>query len=362
VGRVDVVRIHIDGHGEIEKNQCYDDDILIARPQAHRTYINSASWFLNPRSNYPHGIGVGQPELQRVLELSENAQIIWFFKLRTANMFPRWEWPGSVVDVDDVPSLFERSVLETSRMRSERLRTLMRLWSWRRRERLLGERFTALTVCSEADRQYLRRLGVRAPMHVAPNAFERPNTVPVRIPCVPPRIGFMGVLDHEPNLLGIQWFVRHCWPQVKREVPDARLRLVGRYSDGPLKPRGTDVDGLGWVDDPTAEMATWSTMVVPIHIGAGTRGKIAHAFSQKCPVVSTPLGAHGYEPCDGHNMFLAGSADAFAAACVKAIRRPAAAALLAERAWQQYLDRWTWDAVNPYVWSAAEDCLRAQSR
>lgn len=79
------------------------------------------------------------------------------------------------------------------------------------------------------------------------------------------------------------------------------MRIVGPGSNGPCKPLAPDVDGLGWVKDPADEIRTWSAMAVPIGIGAGTRGKVAQAFSQKCPIVSTSLGAYGYGPVDGYN-------------------------------------------------------------
>jgi glycosyltransferase involved in cell wall biosynthesis len=125
-----------------------------------------------------------------------------------------------------------------------------------------------------------------------------------------------------------------------------------------LQPKGADIDGLGWLDDADQEMATWSAMAVPVHFGAGTRGKIAHAFAAKCPVISTALGAYGYEVQDGNEIFVADSADAFADACIRTIREPEAAAAMAQRAWQQFLNKWTWDAIRPHVWAAAEDVLR----
>jgi glycosyltransferase involved in cell wall biosynthesis len=201
-------------------------------------------------------------------------------------------------------------------------------------------------------------LGVSAPIHVIPNGFERPMTTPVRKPETPPRIGFIGILDYEPNREGIEWFVKGCWPVIKKTLPDARLRLIGRHRDGVLKPTGDNIDGLGFLGDTPAEIATWSAMIVPILTGAGTRGKIAHAFSLKCPIVSTPLGAHGYGAVDGREMYLADSAEAFANACVKVIRQPQDAAQMAERAWRQFLEQWTWDAIRPRIWAAAEDCLR----
>jgi polysaccharide biosynthesis protein PslH len=315
-------------------------------------------WALDPRVNYPHGCGVDEGSLQRVLRTAADFDIIWFFKLRTPNMFPRWAWPRSVADIDDVPSTFVQSILETELSAAERLRSRMQLWSWKRRDRLLGDRFTVLGVCSKADKRYLEALGVRAPVHVIPNGSDMPAATPVRRPATPPRIGFIGIFDYEPNREGVEWFVARCWPEIKRELPDVRLRLVGRLSDGPLKPPGPDIDGLGFVPDPADEIATWSAMIVPVRTGAGTRVKIAHGFSQKCPIVATSLGAHGYEARDGDTMRLADSPDGFARACLQIVRQPDAATAMAERAWQEFLEKWTWDAVRPRVYAAAEDCLR----
>jgi glycosyltransferase involved in cell wall biosynthesis len=223
---------------------------------------------------------------------------------------------------------------------------------------LLGNRFTVLAVCSELDRRYLQSLGVTTPMHVIPNGSERPGAVPVRNREMPPRIGFMGIFDYPPNAAGVRWFVKECWPRIKREVPDARLRLVGRDTDGPARPVGPDIDALGWLSDVAPEASTWCAMIVPIHVGAGTRGKISHAFSMKVPVVSTTLGAYGYDAQNGDVMHLADSAQPFAEACIRVVRDPAAAEAMAERAWHAFLERWTWEAIRPRIWAAAEDCLR----
>src|SRR5205807_660617 len=99
-----------------------------------------------------------------------------------------------------------------------------------------------------------------------------------------------------------------------------RLRLVGKGSDGPQKPAGPDIDALGWVDDSAAEIATWSVMAVPIRMGGGTRIKIAEGFSRKCPMVSTRLGAYGYEIEDRRQIRLADTPEDFARACVELVR------------------------------------------
>jgi glycosyltransferase involved in cell wall biosynthesis len=364
--------------GKVEVAMLYDptasDDLALSRAQglevAHalrlenrgkRGLVDKIRWTLDPRTLYPNGYSLEDLGTRQLLARIDDFDLVWFFKLRSADAFPNAAWRSSVTDIDDVPSTYE-ATLRSERRPVQRLLSLRNLLSWRRRERLLGERFTTLTVCSEEDRHYLQRLGLTVPIHVVPNGFERPSVEPFRNAVTPPRIGFVGILEYLPNKAGIDWFVRECWPRVKRQLPDARLRLVGLGSDGPLKPIGPDVDGLGWVEDAASEISTWSVTVNPIRMGAGTRVKIAQAFSRKCPIVSTSLGAFGYHPRDGYDMYVADSAEAFSAACVKAIREPQLAAQMAERAWCEFLKKWTWDVIRPSVWAAAEDCLRVGGR
>jgi glycosyltransferase involved in cell wall biosynthesis len=226
----------------------------------------------------------------------------------------------------------------------------------RRREKLLGERFTAIAVCSDDDREYL---SIGPNVHVIPNGFAKPERAPARRVTHPPRLGFIGTLKFRPNASGLRWFAAQCWPLVKRAIPDARFRLVGSHDGEDSSSLGPDVDVLGYVDDPADEIATWSAMVVPLKLGAGTRVKVADAFSRRCPVVSTALGVHGYNVEHERELLIADSAQELAEACVRAIRRPAEAEAMADRAWSRFLAEWTWEAIRPRVWSTAEASLRA---
>ena len=359
----DVTVIVVDGEGRPEEGSRRDHRLEIGYsvpvvPRPNRQLRHKMAWALNPRRPFPHGCGVDDDAARRIAQTARDFDLTWFCKLRTANMLPQWAWASSVTDIDDVPSTYERSLLSTEPV-TARPATYARYLSWTRRERLLAERFTRLAVCSEADRRYLQKLGVSTPIHIIPNGSDAPTAMPVRHPSTPPRIGFIGIFDYLPNASGVAWFVRECWPLIKREVPDARLRLVGRDSDGPLKPEGPDIDGLGWVENVADEASTWSAMIVPIRAGAGTRGKIAQAFGLKLPVVSTSLGAFGYDATDGDIMYLADSASGFAGACVRTIAEPAAAQSMAERAWSAFLERWTWDAIGQRIRNTAQDCLEA---
>lgn len=308
----------------------------------------------NPRLPFPHG-SAAPPEAQRWLDEKVGGyDLTWVFKVKTANLFGRWRWPKAVLDIDDIPSGYERTVAGNARG-LQKLRALSQQAIWRRREKLLSERFEVMAVCSEADKAYLQST---SSVHVIPNGFEIPAPALARSPAHPPRIGFIGTCDYPPNAQGIRWFARDCWPLVKARLPNCRLRVAGKDSERIAGLDGADIDRLGWIADPGPEFATWSLMIVPIQIGGGTRLKMIEAFSRKCPVVSTALGAFGVDATEGSDLLVADAPCCFADACVKLIQNPAQAGALAANAWNTFLRRWTWERITPAVQAAAGDSLR----
>jgi glycosyltransferase involved in cell wall biosynthesis len=196
-------------------------------------------------------------------------------------------------------------------------------------------------------------MGGGARFHVIPNGYDLPAPAPPWKPAGR-RIGMIGKFPYEPNREGLLWFRERAWPLVRREVPDAELRVVGEWSDRMFAGDAEGCTGLGFVEDPAAEMATWSASIVPLRVGGGTRIKIAEAFARGIPVVSTRVGAFGYPAEDGREILLADEPEAFAAACVRLLREPSLGAALAERARALHAAHLTWEAAAPAVAAAFE--------
>lgn len=329
---------------------------ILPELRPNRGLVAKLRWAFDARYMNLHGCMASPADQARLETLLPKFDLVWVLNSRTANILQRWNWPGTHLDVDDVPSTYLRTIAENSSRPGERLKARLQQPLLRRRERLLLQRFTTLSVCSEADREYL---GGDDRIHVIPNGFQRPEFTPVRATTpASPRIGFIGLYSYAPNLDGVRWFLANCWPKIRQAVPGIRLRLVGKDTDGPLKPTDPDVDALGWVGDPSAEIATWSAMIVPIRFGGGTRIKIAEAFSRRCPAVSTRVGAFGYNVEHGRQLLLADSPEEFSRACIELVRDPTRGVAIADQAWCDFLEKWTWDAIAPKVNAAAEDCLR----
>ena len=102
-------------------------------------------------------------------------------------------------------------------------------------------------------------------------------------------------------------------------------------------------------------------MVVPIRVGGGSRVKIAQAFSRKCPVVSTSLGAFGYDVINGEEILIADEPQSFSAACIKLIQDTQFGTTIAENAWRKFVTNWTWNSMGYALERVVEQCL-ASSR
>lgn len=312
---------------------------------------------LDPACLGTGGFALTPDDRADLLRLISRHDVVWIQDVGTANACRVSKWPRSVLDTVDVHSNLYRSMARSRDELGRRLLDHRLAWQWKRRERLFAERFDVVTVCSENERKLLGR---HPRVRVIPNAF---NPQPIRRSPAsdPPRIGFIGTFEWEPNRDGVEWFLRDVWPAVKRQLPSIQLRVVGRNT-GYLSTLGPSVAGLGWVEDPGEEIATWSAMIVPIRFGAGTRVKMAEGFARKCPIIATTTGAFGFGVRDGEECLLADEACNFASACVRLVRDAVLGKSLAERAHQRFLREWTWDAQEEKVRAVIDECLAGSGR
>ncbi len=313
---------------------------------------------LDPRFLNTHGVQASATDRAKLQALLDEHDLVWVYGVRIVNAFNLWRWPRTILDVDDVPSLFHGSELKQARGGLAKLRKLRQVILWHRRERLLSDRFETLVASSETDRQYL---GGSEKIFLVPNGFEIPTRTLSRTLASPPRIGFIGTLQYPANVEGLRWFIKEVWPQIRKVMPEAVLRLVGQDTDKPEWRASENVEGLGWVSDPDQEMATWALTIVPLFVGGGTRVKIATAFSRKCPVVATNLGALGYDVSDGRELLMADAPSEFAGACLLLLQNSKLGDRLAEAAWKTFLTTWSWDAISSRVNSVVQFNLRHQT-
>ena len=136
-----------------------------------------------------------------------------------------------------------------------------------------------------------------------------------------PQILFLGSMDWEANIDGVDHFCRAIWPRIKLEVPTAKFSVVGRNPHARATKWASDsVEITGRVDSVLPYLRQASVFIVPLRIGGGTRLKIYEAMAAGKAVVSTTVGAEGLDVHHGEDILLADADDDFAKAVIKLLR------------------------------------------
>jgi glycosyltransferase involved in cell wall biosynthesis len=238
--------------------------------------------------------------------------------------------PPVYFDMNDIP---HRLLLRRQRMRSGlgRLSACLRLPSLLWVERRMASVARRTFVCSDLDARYLGTRWRLPRISVVPNAVAIPPRAPVP---AEPRVLFVGTLDYPPNTEAAELLATRIWPLVRRERPDATLRIVGRAPERVPCSRcpPDNVTFTGYVEDLSPVYRDTRLVCAPIRVGAGTRVKLVEAAANGRPIVATSLGAEGLNLRHGREILLADRPRELAAHCVRLLRDHAECRRLGEAA------------------------------
>jgi len=135
-----------------------------------------------------------------------------------------------------------------------------------------------------------------------------------------PTVVFTGSMDWEANVDGIRFYIEEVWPRVRAQLPEAKLRVVGKNPPTSLVQRNVPgVSFTGFVDDVRDHARDAQAFVIPLRVGGGTRIKAFEAMAMGLPVVSTSIGIEGLDVEDGTHFLCADGAEALAEATLRLI-------------------------------------------
>lgn len=174
------------------------------------------------------------------------------------------------------------------------------------------------------------------------------DAVPKKLPSNP-TILFVGTFSWLPNRQAVIWLVEHIWPQIKKQLPHAKLKIVGfnptenilSYNQIP------DVTVDGGVKDIRQAYASSHALVAPVNWGKGTRYKILEAMATKTPVICTPLAVEGIkEVKDGYHVLLSDDTAGLANLTVKALTHQNLRLKLAANSYALVTKHYNWPSIS----------------
>jgi glycosyltransferase involved in cell wall biosynthesis len=203
-----------------------------------------------------------------------------------------------------------------------------------RYERAAVCKFQHVIAVSENDRSLMTRWVDGDRVTVVPTGVDlahyRPDPSladPNPLDTSAPLITFVGAMDWEPNVDGVEYFCGEVWPSIKAEVPQARFRIVGRNPDRRVQKWASNsingdgsIEVTGRVPSIVEHLRQSAVVIVPLRIGGGTRLKIYEAMATAKAVVSTTVGAEGLDVHHGRDIILADDPRSFAQAVIMLLR------------------------------------------
>lgn len=220
-------------------------------------------------------------------------------------------------------------------------------------ERYYWKRADKLITMSEEDKQFIEKeVGGGKNISVVANGVDLNffSAVNKKLPDNP-TVLFVGTFKWLPNIEAVREIVKNIWPQIKRQLPQARLKIVGFSPTKEITSYARDISitVLGGIDDIREAFATSHVLLAPIRSGKGTRYKILEAMITGTPIVATTLAVEGLDIKSGKEVLTANTSAELAAATVRLLSDSKLQKRLASAGKRLVRKNYSWDNISKHL-------------
>ena len=232
----------------------------------------------------------------------------------------------------------------------------------RRYESRTCSRVRLTIAVSNSDRALLAAGAPDADIRAIPTGVDTSYFHPNGMVEKPATLVFTGSMDWYPNEDGILDFIASTLPEIRRQIPEVSLAVVGRNPSDRLKAAGAlaGVQVTGTVPDVRPHVAEAAVYIVPLRIGGGTRLKIFEALAMGKAVVSTTVGAEGLPIVSGEHFLRADGAEDFARSVVSLLKDPSGRSTLGLAGRRLVESRHSWKHVGQEFERYCEEVVSSQ--
>ncbi len=215
-------------------------------------------------------------------------------------------------------------------------------------EEYFWKKANRLVAMSNQDKKIMSQAAHQKPIDVVANGVDIDFFASIKRKTLKiPTVLFVGNFKWLPNKDAARFLTFNIWPQIKKQVPNARLWIVGKNPTDKIKSLAKQKDVL--VDDSVEDIrnafGNASVLLAPIRNGRGTKYKVLEAMASKLPVVATPLGVEGVEVEDGRQVLVAKSAEKLAQHAVKILKDEVFSQKIASSAFKVIKQKYNWKKI-----------------
>jgi sugar transferase (PEP-CTERM/EpsH1 system associated) len=178
----------------------------------------------------------------------------------------------------------------------------------------IEDRFDRISVISEPEAEtYRKYLRDHPGLAVVENGVDLDYFAP-RPDVAGQTAVFVGVMNYKPNIEAVQWYAKEVWPLVRRKLPKATFKIVGKDPSPQVKAlrHHPGVEVIGTVPDVRPYIEEASAVVAPLKVARGVQNKVLEAMACRRAVICSPEAANGIRALPGRHLLVAASTKAFA--------------------------------------------------
>lgn len=211
-------------------------------------------------------------------------------------------------------------------------------------------KFDVNVTCSELDSRRLEVISPGVHTHVIPNGvnteFFSPEDI---ITSDPYSLVFIGGMSWYPNREAMLFFANKVWPDLKRQMPEIKMHIVGESPPQELvelSKTDSDFHVYGFVDDIRSIFYKAGIYVCPITDGGGTKLKILDALAMGKPIVANRIACEGIDVTDGVNVLFSETPEEYIKSISILIADSSLLSQLADNSRKLILEKYSYEVIG----------------
>lgn len=289
-------------------------------------------------------------KMQKIIDdliKKEKFDVITGYMIRIAPYLEKHSKKNVIIDfVDAVSMMYERRVKTVTSI-WDKFKINIEYNKVKNYEKKCTKLFKKQTVISQFDKEYISRFGNIENIEIIGNGVDVDYYIPQETK-KNNNICFVGSMQYIPNAQAAIYFATEIFPMVKKEIPDAKFKIIGANPRKDLYEAVKDIEGIeitGRVEDVRAYMKDCCVSVCPVKIAGGIQNKILEAMSMGIPVVTTKEGAEGIY-ADNTILQVANSNEDYAQKVIELIRNKEKITAIGEASRNFVIDKFSWNSVG----------------
>ena len=283
------------------KNNEFFDELIPVKFDKKLAYLNAVKAVFNDKPfivEYFYSKAM-QKVVDRLIK-ENNFDIIIGYMIRIAPYLEKHKDKNIIIDfVDAISMMYERRIKNVQSI-WDKFKIGIEYLKVRNYEKKCTKIFKIQTVISQTDKDYIEHFAKKANIKIIGNGVDTEYYKPIDFP-KGNNICFVGSMQYIPNSEAAIYFATKVFPLIKKEIPDAKFKIIGANPRKDLFDAVKGIDGVevtGRVDDVRDYMKDCKVSVCPVKIAGGIQNKILEAMSMGIPVVTTSEGAEGIGASD----------------------------------------------------------------